>query len=158
MSLPTDSHHRGEQGRDEYFLLSVYRNDVACACSHGTARSDDATTCHHSLTASRRQEVRLVFDGQDRASGWHQSHRGVAASDVGDRGENGSGHEAMMLSKVASEGKHDLYFAGRHPLQSGPDRPHQRQTVEALVHGGLEVRVLRIECSHVTSATVSGPP
>ena len=100
------------RGRHQLFFPSVYSNYVARTYGHGPTRSDDATTSDHSLTPSRRQEVRLVFDGQNRASGWHQSHRGITARDVDDRGENSSSHEAMVLSKVRPKGQRDFHLAG----------------------------------------------
>ena len=64
-ALCADAHHRSQECRHECLAASVHDNDVACAYCHGTARSDDATTGEQFLALSRRQEVRLVFDGEN---------------------------------------------------------------------------------------------
>ena len=147
-ALCTDAHHRSEERRHQFLATSVHGNDVARAYGHRTARSNDATTGEQFLALSRRQEVRLVFDGENGRSGWHQRHRGITAGDVDHRGENAGSHEAMMLGQVIPEGQHDFHLAGRHPPKGSADRPHQGQTVKALADGGLEVRIFRIECWH----------
>src|SRR5207244_8295261 len=53
-----------------------------------------------------------------------------------------------MLSQVIAAGQRDFHFAGRHPPKDSADRPHQGQTVKTIADGGLEVRILRIECWH----------
>jgi len=67
------------------------------------------------LTASWCQEIRLVFDGNDGRLGWHQAHRRITTGDIDDCGEDGSGHEAMMLRQVSPKREHDFHFAGRYP-------------------------------------------
>ena len=103
-ALCTDAHHRSEECRHQCLATSVHGNDVARAYCHGTARSDDATTGEQFLALSRRQEVRLVFDGENGRSGWHQRHRGVNAGDVDHRGENGGGQRCGQQPRPEAVG------------------------------------------------------
>lgn len=128
-TLPAYRRHRRKHSRDTLFVATDNRDDIARADGHRASRPDDPPTRDHPLALSRRKKVHLVFDRQDRCARRHQRHRRVAASDIDDRREHGSGDVAVMLREIIPKRQVDFDLTGSDTLKSRTDSSHQATNI-----------------------------
>src|SRR5574341_938646 len=156
LALP-NCHDGAKHGRHDPLLAVLHSKDITRAHADGAPGFGHACPGDHPVALSRREEIHLVLDGQDRGVGRHQAVGRIATGAVGDGRDDSGVQKSVLLREVLAEGQHDLHLSRGDPSQAGPDDLHDPLPGKAPSHPGLERRILHLERRHKHCSTSRVP-